>query len=152
MLTVPRRRLGRGTALTCLLALSIGIALASPSEALARGCNISALAPARSADGDRASARVDLACYGNSGGTLYVELWQYRGLGYWSRKAFADYHIARDANRRYTATWTCAAGTGIQTYETRFWAGVTFQANNGNNFLVEYSDYNGPDARFRCPA
>lgn len=143
--------LRRGSLFGLVVVLAAVGALAGAERAEARGCSITALKPVRSADGDRAIARVRVNCFGNSGGTLVVGLYQYRGLGYWREKRQIWFHVPRDASRVFRAGWTCASGTGLQTYETRFWAGITFKLNNGENTLVEYSDYDGPNARFRCP-
>jgi hypothetical protein len=143
----PRLRIP--LALALITALALTLLAVFPAKAEAVSCSLTLYRPYKS--GSSVVGNSTLSCRGNSGGTFYVEVWQYRGLGRWARKASASYYIPPNSTINRGPAWRCAAGTGTQTYETRAHAFVTFKLPNGQNSMTEYSDYDGPNARITCP-
>jgi hypothetical protein len=147
----PRLRIPLASALIAALTLTLLAAFPATARADAKAvsCTLTLYRPYKS--GSSVVGNATLSCRGNSGGTFYVEVWQYRGLGRWLRKASASYYIPPNSTINRGPAWRCAAGTGTQTYETRAHAFVTFKLPNGQNSVTEYSDYDGPNARITCP-
>jgi hypothetical protein len=143
----PRLRIP--LALALVTALTLTILAAFPATAQAVSCTLTLNRPYKS--GSSVVGSSTLSCRANSGGTFYVEVWQYRGLGRWARKASASYYIPPNSTITRGPAWRCAAGTGTQTYETRALAVVTFKLPNGQNSVTSYSDRDGPNARITCP-
>jgi hypothetical protein len=149
---VPRYRIPLAWVLAIMLSLLLLTTFPGAARAAtqaARGCTLTLYRPYKS--GSSVVGNATLSCTGNSGGTFYVEVWQYRGLGHWSRKASASYYIPPNSIINRGPAWRCAAGTGTQTYETRAHAFVTFKLPNGQNTVLEYKDYDGPNAAITCP-